>query len=326
MNEMGINLTNSNDRNWIKSYIVDVLPCVSVAMYVLAIIYNISFFSAFNFSVIPYISLGDILLSIVEPLLIVAFSILMMCWQLYVFMHTIFLIEAEEKEKSEYNTCFHFKILRLLVRLKAVKWINKIFNRRQRNKKKGVQKVKGDNKTFEIIQDITYVIAISLLLYNYFIYPDRDHSGLDIATIGMLLPLLIVFFIIVIGKRVDSLSKRLQKYLNIDYRQVFIAIIIYYVYSIFIFIHSGIKTGQQILENNKITFNIKTNDGHEFNDSTYIYIDYMGGNYFLYEKKTEDIVVINIEGLSYTKVNYHDDRHNSSLVRTGHKVIMEENH
>ena len=63
-----------NKSNWIKAYIVDIMPCIGVALYILAFIYNISFYSVFDINIINYISIQDTFISIIEFLIV--FSVL----------------------------------------------------------------------------------------------------------------------------------------------------------------------------------------------------------------------------------------------------------
>lgn len=45
------NSMENSKSNWIKTYIVDVLPVISIALYVLAYVYNISFYKVFNIDI-----------------------------------------------------------------------------------------------------------------------------------------------------------------------------------------------------------------------------------------------------------------------------------
>ena len=62
-------MTTSNS-NWIKAYIIDVLPCITIALYILAFVYNQAFYSVFNINITHYLSLSDMLLSIMESMVV----------------------------------------------------------------------------------------------------------------------------------------------------------------------------------------------------------------------------------------------------------------
>ena len=59
------------EKNWIKAYIVDILPCIAGLVYILAIVYNIAYFSVFGINVIHYLTLSEMIMSIIEPLIFV---------------------------------------------------------------------------------------------------------------------------------------------------------------------------------------------------------------------------------------------------------------
>ena len=59
-------------QGWIKTYLVDIMPLIAILLYVLAIIYDLAFFSAFDINVLRYISLTETLINIIEPLLLFA--------------------------------------------------------------------------------------------------------------------------------------------------------------------------------------------------------------------------------------------------------------
>lgn len=69
---------NYQEANWIKAYIVDVLPCLTALLYVLAVIYNVAFFSVFSIDVTDFLSFGDMLVSIIQPLLLLSIFLLLL--------------------------------------------------------------------------------------------------------------------------------------------------------------------------------------------------------------------------------------------------------
>ncbi len=68
------------EKNWIKAYIVDILPCIVGLVYILAVVYNIAYFSVFGINVIHYLTLSEMLMSIIEPLIFVVIFNLFWMW------------------------------------------------------------------------------------------------------------------------------------------------------------------------------------------------------------------------------------------------------
>ena len=71
------------EKNWIKTYIFDLLPLLTAMVYVVAILYNKAYFSVFGFNVINYISLSDMLMSVIELFIYVVVAIIIFVSVLY---------------------------------------------------------------------------------------------------------------------------------------------------------------------------------------------------------------------------------------------------
>lgn len=77
-------------KSWIKTYIIDVLPSMSILLYILAIVYEMTFFSVFDIGVLSYISLTETLVSIIEPLLYFTLLLLMSIAEFYIIAKSSF--------------------------------------------------------------------------------------------------------------------------------------------------------------------------------------------------------------------------------------------
>ena len=110
-NSSNIMLTNTyKGTNWIKAYIVDVLPCLTALLYALVVIYNIAFFSVFNIDVTDFLSFSEMIVSIIQPLLILSVLLLLLL-ALVIYFIPAFI--ARFNRKSRHKTLNRKRVKRL---------------------------------------------------------------------------------------------------------------------------------------------------------------------------------------------------------------------
>lgn len=98
---MAKSVKTTSNRNWVKAYIVDVLPCISIAFYVLAFIYHTSFYSVFGIEIIQYTTFGDIFLSITEPLIVYALiTAIIAAFTIDLYDNRIYVLLEEQKKRK----------------------------------------------------------------------------------------------------------------------------------------------------------------------------------------------------------------------------------
>ena len=70
---------------WIKTYIIDVLPGITIASYVLGIVYSTAFYYVFDIEITHFISLGEMFLDITNTLLIIIAAYLFYVFYFYIY-------------------------------------------------------------------------------------------------------------------------------------------------------------------------------------------------------------------------------------------------
>lgn len=125
------NNTNKESKNWIKAYIVDVLPCISVAFFVLAFIYTDSFYTVFGIDIVKYTTFGDVFMSITMPIVVFALFASIILSFIYDLFSAAFpeSIRRIESRKPTLTSPFGIKCycLRKLVKIKNTKIYKSFF-------------------------------------------------------------------------------------------------------------------------------------------------------------------------------------------------------
>jgi hypothetical protein len=328
---------NEIKSNWIKAYIVDVLPCITVAIYILAFIYNIAFFSVFNINITHFLSFSEMLLSIIDTLVAFAFLSLLAIW-FSLFHITYFTPWDEQMEKRKRNAQHNkklfklpFRYLRIIVSVKKSKFCTSISHfikkmeekeeaSRIRNEKRREELEKNENyHSWGSFFSTLFVMLLSYWLFNAMRENGNLDKGIMGASIGLFIPVCIsaaLPFAFYVGSIFDF-SKKKKKFNIKHFKPIELLeiILVYYIYAIIIFYISGIDSGNYYKNNDLVKFEIKASDGTCFSDSTYRYINYSNEKIFLLEKETSDNIIIDREGITYIKINYGDKSSNSIIVR-----------
>lgn len=320
--------------NWIKAYIIDVLPCITVAVYILAFVYNIAFFSVFNINIVHYLSLGDMLFSIMDVLVAFAFISLIAIW-FGMFYVSVFIINEESEAKickrdKDRISSFSYRTLRRIAKIRSYRPFSVILKILKRWEKRGEERFKKrEERRIELEKDQNYhswdrfigavlLSVISFLLFLEIQKSGKIDKGIMGATIGLVIPI-VLYALIPIAKDFDSMifpgMKHIRKIKKFKPIEVLEMVIVLYFYSITVFYVSGIDSGVYYKNNDLATFSIKTNDGQCFNDSCYRYINHINEKVFLLEKKSNSNVILTNEGITYMVVNYKGDSNNSIIVR-----------
>jgi len=322
---------NSSNSNWIKAYIVDVLPCMTVALYILAFVYNLAFFSVFNINITHYLSLSDMLLSILEPMVVLGVVSLLLFWMI-VFFATTFYRSLEDKNQIRLTIKAKRRIVRfrktgfarwfIVNYAKIKKWFVEIRNKL--NKKQTDNNIKAEESAkknaFGTRHPITlFFLIIVACLYVFF---DKNNAnveqkGLLNATLWLILPLWMASMFalcdIILAGLNNSLPKKSFFIRSYKATEIIAAVLLFYIYALVVFYTSGLESGKYTMDNDLAKFEIRTSDGTVFNDSTYRYIDIMNDKVFLLEKETDYKVILDKEGLVFLKIVYKDEINNSII-------------
>lgn len=290
-----------SNQNWIKAYIIDVLPIMSIFLYVLAFLYNIAFYSVFNINIISYISLSELLLSILEPLILFVFFSIVGVWLNWILIEQLlFLSRKPQSEKTPTN----YKIRRILVSVKRWKISTYLI------KLKECFFIKKKNKEKDHLHIFIGKLIIPSLIFfiSYVCFKDTKPNpvgdyGLSYATLGLIIPYFVIVMLLYISLAFKKIQSKILAYIKslnrIDYILIFLS---FYIYALCVFFSSGKQSGTYYKKNSQISFEIRTADRSKYTDSTYIYIGQMGGNIFLLEKASESNIILNKNSTSYVKI------------------------
>lgn len=282
---------NSNNSNWIKAYIIDVLPFMSIALYILALLYNITFYSVFNINVIPYMSLSEALLSIVESLL--TFSLFVGVISFFLFAWEYVFLPQEIKKFGPQNKWF--KRYKKSKRLKFFNvWI-----------KYEIKSSKRSSFFVYVVPSIIMLLSFSLFdCITYYLIDGSDYIGN--MHLGMCTPAFVFFMILTtITETFPNIAKSLFELIKaLSASELIAIIVIYYVYLVFVFLSGGIKNGEYIKDNPTAAFEIETIDQTVYKDSCYSYIGNTKDFIFLMEKNTDNRIILGNQSIVYCKINH----------------------
>lgn len=300
--------------NWIKAYIVDVLPCMAVLLYTLAIVYNVGLFSVFDLDITSYLSLSETLIGVIEPILSFAIATAIALWVTSYFTNTLFPImyyNVTKKHKKQ-----NYKVLRFFIRIKL--------NDVRRRWKKFFEKDK--KKDEEIRKDVPYyndnylTFAAFAVLFGTFIgihdgeqQAELIEIGMGRAFYGLFIPIAIVLFLFMIMQFVFMDIKIVGILKNFKKSDLLKVIVLYYIFAIVVFYDCGLQQGKQIIYNNKVEFSIKMSDGSTYDNYQYSYIKHINDKVFLFNKNTRKNLILNNEAI--VAIQIHGDNSKQSIIR-----------
>lgn len=260
------------NSNWIKIYIIDILPGLAVALYILGFFYTGFFYSAFGINIEHYISLSEMLLDILFPLIIMVLFYLLILILIYYLLYedslpffskkldeSIKKYKENEGDKTELYKLFSKKNNRLL---------------------KGL--------FISTISVLIFFIGINELIVDENKVP------------SMISPLLLNFIILLFFAPIFILSTpRPQRSV-----MIFETVLTYYIFAAIIFGYCGYKEGLYVKNHDTARFEIKINDGKIFDNISYRYFNQINDRVFLLEKESQNKIILGKENILYMKIKY----------------------
>lgn len=258
------------NSNWIKVYIIDILPGLAVALYILGFFYTGFFYSAFGINIEHYISLSEMLLDIIFPLIIIVFFYLLILIMIYYLLYedslpyfskkldeSIQKYKEKEGDKSE---------------------LYKLFSKRNNRLLKGL--------FISTISVLVFFIGVNELIHDENKVP------------ALISPLLLNFIILSFFVPIFILSTPRPQ------RSVMIleSVLVYYIFAAIIFGYCGYKEGLYVKNHDITRFEIKTNDGKIFDNLFYRYLNQINDRVFLLEKESQNNVILGKENILYMKI------------------------
>lgn len=318
------------NKNWIKRYIVDVMPCITVLLYVLAIGYELSYFSVFGIDILSYFSLTETLINIAEPLL---FFTLFFFFSVVTINYYILAVPVILKPFSLLKKFVNYvtnkvlpsKPIPILLKITILVLINLfcyiilaplfyiwffLLNLivMQEFLLIILSETKNKNRRILLLLIITILYFIFSYMIWYYLLLNTNCNGMEIAFLGLVSPMLI--FLIYLFARMLIIDKNtLLDYIKtFSSRERAFVLFAYYLFSIVVFYQSGFEYGEEIKKNDKTVFSIQMSDGSVFDDRQYGYISKVGNNIFLYKKKTDENYIINTGDIKYMNIKIDDLR------------------
>lgn len=300
-----------NNTNWVKAYIVDVLPCISIAFFTFAYIYNDAYYTVFEIDIAPYASFGDIFMSITTPLII--FAILAAFVLAFVIdtytTATKALENFEEDLKKNPKPYIPFEIKYLLfryfVKLKQTKVFQYLKNKKIISNKKKVPVTRETHSSLMIELLFSFIVyAFSGSIYSNYVEEGVIIPSLLSSSIALMIPLLVVPMLLYAERLVGAslLRKKWVKASDFSNYRIVAIIIGFYVYGVIMFNIIGHKGGIQAMINKPIKFEIVTTNGEHFDNTKYIYIGHISNNTFLREAKKNINIILNEECIVTTYI------------------------
>lgn len=294
------------EKNWIKAYIIDILPCIVGLVYILAVIYNIAYFSVFGINVIHYLTLSEMFMSIIEPLIFVVIINMFWIWLTLISLKlNMKLINDTEtrfkKWKSEsyicrfirkvWNSSYALKIRNFII----FRWVKKI-----RNKSDKMER----DYPYRFLRGFILLLVISFLLYLSFLQSVGYESGIYLAALALSIPPFLLTSFIFLSVSFDGKTNFYEEIKRVSKIELASALFAYYLFGLVVFYKNGMDSGEYFLNNNRTKFEIRTSDGTMFTNEHFGYVEQLNENIFLFEKKTREIVILSKSNLNYTKIDF----------------------
>lgn len=295
----------------LKSYIIDYLPILTIAIYILAVIYNVAYYSVYGINIMQYVTIGEMFMSIIEPL--VLFLLIMLgtiCFfsllehasspKLREAIKKLVIKSEKPKTKSVKKQSF---VKRKIKKIKRIwqKLVYKLTTHKFRDRIKKWNSTKIADfiiiRDFGLVQLLCYAITGSAFLYYTMIKPEVSGMGMFIAVITMFFP-----FYLCAGceggeKSLFVIIKEASKL------EIIVSIFMYYLFCIALFYDSGRECALVNKKTDDVRFEIKTTDGTVFSDKDYGYIEQLNNCYLLYDRQTEDVNILYTGNVMFSKIN-----------------------
>lgn len=253
-----------NHPNWLKVYIIDVLPGIAVGLYILGYLYTVLYYEAIGIEISKNISLSEMLLEIITPLFFVSlfYVLILLFFGWFHFTSTIPLIKKHKEEKNEVD----YDVNRFNIKNK--KFLKVLL--------------------FSTILPLVIFIGLNAI---------RDHFYSP-SQIFLFPPLVMSFMFLIIFAPPMIIST------PNPYRMMFVfeGIVAYFIFTSILFGYCGYINGRYIRDNDIAVFDIKTNDGTIYNNKSYRYTDEVSNRLFLIDKTTKYNVIIGKENVIYMKI------------------------
>ena len=300
---------------WIKTYIIDVLPGITIATYVLGIVYNMSFYSVFGLDITQYLSLGEMFLGIVNILLSIIFMYLgMILYVVFVQKYYPYNLAELGGKLCERIICYVLgKGKDSLYSNNSTEEIKSEVSTGNEVTEESTKDVETDNTTEDVESEnkkrflrmnIRYLLFIaSVFFFSLLLYvilnatSGRNFCGQSQSF--MVIPFIVstLFLLIPIPVIIGSVSSHKRSIMILE------TVAVFYLFAYVVISYSGRINGEYVRDYDKATFEIKLNDGSILNNNSYRYINQVNDRVFLLDKKTNENMILGNDGIMYMKIH-----------------------
>lgn len=280
-------------KNWIKAYVMQITPIIALVIYILGFAYYITYYYQFGINIISYITLSEILVSTLIPIII------------FVSLSFSFMIVNSYLERIRHTTFNNKKgILG-----KINQWIRNKLNPITGKLKRYQSKNNIPPSTLSIYAILAATIGI-VIPYN--IYVNNFSVPYKYFFISILILLSSSVYPAYQDVRQQIKIKSVKNYFDII--SFFIIFFTLLVCAILLAIYNS----RQNRINNNVKFEITTINNLHYTDSVYNYIGECNSVYFLYDRIDSSTVIINFD-------NIHDIRLFNKNINIYERIILDTN-
>ena len=270
---------NYLEANWIKAYIVDVLPCLTALLYVLAVIYNVAFFSVFSIDVTDFLSFGEMLVSIIQPLLLLSIFLLLLLALAVYFVPT--LIRRFNHRGQGALTEKKIKRLRYFVKFFHSSPFYKSF--------------KLFAFSFLIVVPTYYILFSQRIIDNF----DGRYSGF----VPIFTPIFLTIILLVCKFIIRSKMTFIEQLKSLTLADKILTFILFFVFAVAVIYESGLRDGKTLLERDEVAFRLTLVDNSIYDNTRYKYIKHTNGRVFIYDKHSQSSLIFFEDNVLSLKIN-----------------------
>lgn len=266
-------------NNWIRTYVIQILPALAFFVYIIGFAYYIVYYYQFGINIISYITLTEVLVSTLIPLLIVfgismPYFVFKLSFRSTVKRYKIIFNDISTTIKkhipcgkiSEYYASDKRKF----------KLINKHFEHKERL-----------NSYYSSVIVLSVMFSLTCVIIPLYIYMDIIKMGNKYFTIFILL--------LLIYPAINSYYRAYKKirFDVVKNYHIISSLILVFIAILFCSIKLGIYHAQQDKQDSKRLFNISTINNLEYTDRDYNYIGECASAIFLYQNKNNNTIILN---------------------------------
>jgi len=256
------------ETNWIKAYIVDVLPCLTAILYALAVIYNVAFFSIFNIDVTDFLSFSEMIVSVIQPLLILSVLLLLLL-AIAIYLIPAFMVRFNRNRRH--------KLLNRK-KIKRLRWLVIIFHSFPLYKS-----FKLFTFSFFIVTPTYYFLFFQRVIDDF----DGKYSGFVPIFIPICLTIMLLVCKLIIRPKITFIEQ-LKK---INLADKVLSFILYVVFAIAVIYESGLRDGKTLLQTDEVNFEMALINNSNYDSKNYKYIKHANDRVFVYDKHSKSSLI-----------------------------------